>query len=393
VVSRARRRGRYLQDMINTKTLLALSLFAGACGEADGGPEAEFREALATDVRAIADTGVVGVQAEHAFDGQHLFASEGFADRAAGAPITNGSRFRIASTTKAFVMATTLALAESGELSLDDSVETWLPGVVAANGNDGAQITVRHLLQHRSGLNNHVEDLFAQLAEARSAGEVDVLLKKTWTPRALVALATSHPALFPPGTAFAYSDTGYVLIGMIIEAATGETWQAQLAQRVLEPLRLRDTSTPGSSTEIPGAHMHGYAQLPFADGWVDVTSISPSSLDAAASIISTPQDVDTFFRALLHGDLFGPALMAEMKATLPVDEEGERRYGLGLAWSSLACGGGYYMHEGDTLGFHTRNGVSEDGLSGVCIAISGDAELGFEAEARHLIERALCEPR
>jgi D-alanyl-D-alanine carboxypeptidase len=380
--------------MINTKTLLALSLFTcGACGDVDSEGGAELREALARDVRAIADTGVVGVQAEHAFDDRHLFASEGVADRVARTPIENGSRFRIASTTKTFVMATTLALVEAGELSLDDSVETWLPGVIASNGNDGTQITVRHLLQHRSGLNNHVEDLFAQLGEARSAAEIDALLKKTWTPRALVDLATSHQALFSPGTAFAYSDTGYVLIGMIIEAATGQNWQTQLSRHVLEPLNLRDTSTPGSSTEIPGAHMHGYAQLPFSDGWADATRISPSSLDAAASIISTPQDINTFFRALLQGELFGPVLMTEMKTTLPVAEEGDRRYGLGLAWSALSCGGGYYTHEGDTLGFHTRNGVSEDGLSSVCIAISGDAKLGFETEARSLIERALCGPR
>jgi D-alanyl-D-alanine carboxypeptidase len=378
--------------MPKAKTLLAISLFTcSACGEA--GSDAPLPDALATDVRAIAATGVIGVQAEHAFDGHHLFASEGFAERQAKTPIVEGSRFRIASTTKTFVMALTLMLVEAGELSLDDSVETWLPGVVASNGNDGSQITLRHLLQHRSGLNNHVEDLFAELGEAQSAAEIDALLTKTWASRALVALATSHRPLFPPGTAFAYSDTGYVLLGMIIAAATGETWQAELARRVFEPLQLRDTTAPGTSTQIEGAHMHGYAELPFSDGWVDVTQISPSSLDAAASLISTPHDVDTFFRALLRGDLLGAPLMAEMKTMLPVAEASERGYGLGLAWNALSCGGGYYTHDGDTLGFHTRNGVSEDGRASVCIAISGDAELGFEVETNQLIDRALCASR
>jgi D-alanyl-D-alanine carboxypeptidase len=375
--------------MIKSKTLLAISLFTcSACG--DGESDAPLPAALARDVRAIAATGVIGVQAEHAFDRQRLFASEGFAELETKKPIVDGSRFRIASTTKTFVMALTLMLVEAGTLSLDDSVEAWLPGVVAANGNDGARITLRHLLQHRSGLNNHVEDLFAELGQARSAAEIDALLTKTWTPGALVALSTSHQPLFPPGTEFAYSDTGYVLIGMIIAAATGETWQAQLTRRVLEPLQLHDTAAPGTSPQIEGAHMHGYAELPFSDGWVDVTQVSPSSLDAAASLISTPHDVNTFFRALLRGDLFGPSLLTEMKTMLPVAEASERAYGLGLAWSTLSCGGGFYTHDGDTLGFHTRNGVSEDGRASVCIAISGEAERGFEVEARRLIDRALC---
>ena len=242
---------------------------------------------------------------------------------------------------------------------------------------------------HRSGVANHGDDLVEQLAQTRSARDFIALLQKRWSAPELVALALAHGSQAEPGTRFVYSDTNYVLIGMVIEAATGKRWERVLSERVLEPLALRDTSAPGADPSIAGAYMHGYAQLPFAADYRDVTALSPSSLDAAASLVSTPADVNRFFSALLGGELLSEPALREMTRMRPVsDETGASSYGLGLAFTLLACGGGYYGHPGDTLGFHTRNAVDADGTRSVCIAISGDGE--FEARSTALIEHALC---
>jgi D-alanyl-D-alanine carboxypeptidase len=375
---------------MNIKTWLTLSVvFAFACDDVDEPGRSRREAALRMDVQAIEASGVVAVQAEHTFRRERIYASAGPRALSGTEPVVRGDRFRIASTTKSFTMALVLVLADEGALSLDDTVDTWLPGVISGNGNDGTAITLRQLLSHRSGLSNHVEDLFAMLGEAESSEEIDAILQRTWTPLELVALATSHAPIDDPGETFYYSDTGYVVLGLVIEAVTGTPFRTALHERILAPLHLRDTYVP-TDASVAGPHMHGYAELPFADGLVDVTEISPSSLDAAAEIISTPADVNTFFEALLRGRLFGPAQMAAMKDALPTGDEGPL-YGLGLSYQPLSCGGGYYAHAGDTLGFHTRNGVTEHGERSVCVAITGDGE--FEAPTLALIDRALCARR
>jgi D-alanyl-D-alanine carboxypeptidase len=374
---------------MKSHTLLVLiSCFAFGCGDVDEPRRIQPDAALQADVQAILATGVVAVQAEHSYGEDRSYASAGPRVIGGAEPVAHGDRFRIASTTKTFTMALVLMLAEEGALSLDDTVENWLPGLVSGNGNDGASITLRQLLAHRSGLNNHVEVLVSMLGDAESRAEVDAILARTWLPRELVALATSLEPLDAPGRAFHYSDTGYVLLGLVIEAATGRPWDTALRERITTPLQLRDTYVP-SDASVEGPHMHGYSELPFADGLVDVTEISPSSLDAAAAIISTPADVNAFFEALLRGHLFGPAQMAAMKDALPTGE-GSPSYGLGLSYRSLPCGGGFYAHDGDTLGYHARNGVTEDGKRAVCVAITGGGQGDFDAPSLALIERVLC---
>jgi D-alanyl-D-alanine carboxypeptidase len=370
---------------MNSKILLGLSvLVTVAC--ADSEPHAN---ALERELERLAQSGVIGVQAEIVDGDQHLWASAGVADTHRRSAIQEDARFRIASTTKTFVAALTLRLVDDAMLRLDDNLAQWLPELAAESAVDAEQITLRQLLSHRSGIANHVDDLFAMLGEAESEAAFMGVLQRDWQPEELARMALAHGPLFAPGSEFAYSDTNYVLVGMIIEAATQQSWESALSERVLEPLALMHTFAPGSDMQIPSPHMRGYAQLPFASGYRDVTRLSPSSLHAAASLISTPSDVNRFFSALLSGELLSSASLAEMKRVLPVSEEADAAgYGLGLSRTALACGGSYWGHDGDTLGFHTRNAVSEDGARSVCIAVSGDGQ--FEAEAHALIERALC---
>jgi D-alanyl-D-alanine carboxypeptidase len=361
------------------------SLCLLGCGAEDGptGPSP-----LAGLVDAVHATGVVGVQAAALQDGVSDWASAGVARVEGELALTRQSRFRIASTTKTFVAAATLQLVEQGALSLDDTVEQWLPGVVTGPLHDGSGITVRQLLQHTSGLANHVDDQVALLEGATSADEVRALLERAWSADELIALALAHPPQFAPGEGWAYTDTGYVLIGQVLEAVTGETWHTRVESQLLAPLGLSDTIVPSVDLAIPGAAMHGYAQLPGDDGPSDVTALNPSSLGAAGALLSTPSDVARFFAALLAGDVLGPAQLAQMQTTVAIEGEGGPEYGLGLAWVPSACEGGRWMHDGDTLGYHTRTGVSADGRRSVVVAISGDAD--FEEPAAALIDFVLC---
>ena len=246
-----------------------------------------------------------------------------------------GLRYKIGSVTKTFTATVVLQLVAERQLSLGDSVERWLPRLVPG----GEHITVRQLLQHTSGLFDYLED--PRVAEPYLQGDLDFV----WRPRQLVAIATEHPPLFAPGTGWSYSKTGYVLLGLIIRAATGSSVQQQLQARVLGPLHLRHTSFPITDTRIAGAHAHGYLPGAGPGGTpLDFTGLSPSWAWATGNMVSSVEDVARFYRALLQGRLLPPRLLRAMQTT--VDTGQGSRYGLGLIALPLPCGGTAWGGEG-----------------------------------------------
>jgi len=141
---------------------------------------------------------------------------------------------------------------------------------------------------------------------------------RAWTPRALVAMVADQPPTFPAGRAWAYSNTGYVLLGLVVEAASQRTLSQELDRSILGPLGLRDTLLPDSAPEIPGPSARGYS-LPLGpegealDGpLLDFTVQNPSWAGAAGALVSTLPDLTRFFRALLGGQLLPPQLLTEM---------------------------------------------------------------------------------
>jgi len=199
------------------------------------------RAALQRDLDAIHAAGATGVQGSVRGRHERLTARSGVADLRTGRPVPRGGYFRMGSNTKTFVATLVLQLVAEGRLSLDDTVERWLPGIVAGNGNDGRTVTVRHLLQHTSGLYNYTNDL----NELASPEGYESVRFRSWRPTELVAMAMRHPPNFAPGTHWDYSNTGYILVGMIIEAVTGRTWDIEVRDRVIRPLGLRHTFSPG----------------------------------------------------------------------------------------------------------------------------------------------------
>lgn len=346
---------------------------------------------LQRDTDAIRALGVTGVQARvTGSDGRHRVATSGVADRETGRPVPPDGRFRIASTRKAVSATVVLQLVTEGRLSLDDTVERWLPGVVHGNGNDGRRITVRHLLQNSGGLRD-------DLPGYTTPGEYLQQRYAVHPREELVARAMNHPPHFPPGTGWAYSNTGFILTDMIIERVTGRTVRAEITDRIVRPLGLHHTTWPGTSPLLPRPYASAY-QLFETGELVDVTeqvSVDPDS------IVSTTQDLDRFFRALLDGRLLRPAQLAEMKRTVAVSADVEQfwpggRYGLGLVRRTLPCGGFYWGHDGGDAGYITATGVTGNGRRSAVVSMStalGDSPdhvIQQQRAADALIHNALC---
>ncbi|WP_221352337.1 serine hydrolase domain-containing protein [Streptomyces beigongshangae] len=347
---------------------------------------------LQAHVDAVFRTGPVGVVALSAGPRGSRHATAGLADRATGDPARPGDRFRIASTTKTFVATVMLQLVGEGRVSLDDTVEHWLPGAVSGNGNDGGAITVRQLLQHTSGLFDYAADL--PVFTSTDGYRADRYT--TWTPEQLVAVATEHVPNFAPGEGWGYSNTNYILAGMIIQKATGHSWEREVTARVIRPLGLRDTTAPTTYPRISGRHLRGYSSFGEDRAPIDVTDLNPTAGGAAGAMISTTADLSRFYRALLGGRLLRPAELALMRTAVRAPELDRgwpgARYGLGLMEVPLSCGGTYYGHGGDLPGYTTRNGVSGDGRRAVVLQATGDgsADWSTQETANALIDDELC---
>ncbi|WP_404197140.1 serine hydrolase domain-containing protein [Streptomyces tauricus] len=348
---------------------------------------------LQADVDAIMKTGTVAVVARSTGPRGSRTATAGVAETVTGEAARPGDRFRIASASKTFVATVVLQLVGEGRLSLDDTVEDWLPGVVSGHGNDGGAITVRQLLQHTSGLFDYTGDFPALTGKAAyEAGRYT-----TWTPEQLVGIAMKHAPAFAPGDGWSYSNTNYILAGMIIEKATGRTWQQEVTARVIRPLGLRHTLAPTTDPRIPGRHLHGYSSFGEAGEPLDATEFNPSAAGAAGAMISTTADLTRFYQALLGGRLLRPAELAAMKTTVRAPELDPgwagARYGLGLMEIPLSCGGSYYSHGGDIPGYTTRDGVSADGRRTVVLNATGDGsdDSTTQQTENTLIDNELCE--
>ena len=370
-----------------TTILLAVVMLGAlaACAETSGYDQADLQR----DLDAIRNKGAVGVQARVTLDGEVLVATSGVADVQTRESVPENGRYRIASTTKTFVATVVLQLVGKGSLSLDDTVEEHLPGIVSGGGHAGSAITIRDLLQHTSGIYDYNNDEAWNPFIALETFEKRRFYH--YTPEELVAVAMRHPPIFEPGTAWSYSNTNYVLAGMIIEAVTDNPWAEEVRNRIIEPLDLRQTIV-ADGPEIPDPHARGYYQFPDGGSLVDVTLLDTSAGDAGGAVISTPQDVTRFFSALLGGELLTPELLAEMKDTVP---EGDGRYGLGLGWSPLSCGGGYWRHGGAVPGYLSYEGFSEDGRRGVVLSVSSwraddVANYAQDEAAFELIDNVFC---
>jgi D-alanyl-D-alanine carboxypeptidase len=256
------------------------------------------------------------------------------------------------------VATVVLQLVGEGSLGLDDRLQQWLPGAVPG----GERIPIRQLLNHTSGLADYTDDLLGPLRAKPTRQVYQQLAPRSFAPRALVAMASRHRPLFPPGTRFAYSNTNYILLGLVVERVTGDRLAGQLQQRIVRPLGLNGTELPGTQGRIRGRHVHGYASPDRAwlasdgpAGLVDVTEANPSWAWAAGAMVSSAADLARFYQALLGGRLLGPNQLKAMQTTVDASEQfgTGAGYGLGLMRLGLSCGGPVWGHGGEVAGYAT----------------------------------------
>ena len=251
-----------------------------------------------------------------------------------------GLSFRIGSVTKSFTATVALQLVAERRLRLGETVERWLPGVLPYGGT----VTLRNLLQHTSG----VPDYWEAGPDPLNISFVNdaAVRAQTYAPREIVERVSGEPPDFAAGSRVEYSNTNYVLLGMIIEAATGKPLRREVTRRVIRPLQLRDTRFVTSRTTLPRPFTRGYSNLFDADGLpaqgavIDVTEYNPSALWAMGNMVSTTGD-----------------------ETRPNQtEEWPEGIGMGLGiWSwDLPCGRRSYGHEGEVPGSNTWAFATDD---------------------------------
>jgi D-alanyl-D-alanine carboxypeptidase len=252
------------------------------------------------------------------------------------------SLWRVYSVTKTFVSASILSLVKEGTVSLDDPLSRWVPNVTGTTG-----VTVRMLLDHRSGIFDYGEDPTFYCTKT-----------KPWTPQEIVDLATTHAPYFAPDASFHYSSTNYILLGMILEAATGQQAGAVLHARAIDVAGLEATFLDGFDQVDPVRMAHGF--YPSIYEYDDVTfAIDPSCVWTAAAMVASGADLADWV-ATLYGS--NTVLDASQRALLSSTTSDAGRtgvtYGLGATFldeSSWQAGhpGRAIGHVGGGIGYET----------------------------------------
>lgn len=291
--------------------------------------------------------GVIGMVRDGA---RTQYVHAGVGNRDDNTPADPQARFRIGSNTKAFTAATILLLEADGVLSLDDTVADWLPDAVNSNGYDGSEITIRHLLNHTSNIPDYTMNYDGYLPIGG------------WDPQVLVnGGLKKRPPNAEPGTKWEYANTNYILAGMIIQAATGNSPAVEMKNRIFDPLGLTDTGLP-SGYNMTGNHLRGYFYVgPFLTNY---TSMNVQAIWTAGAIVSTLDDLAKFERALIGGTLLPPAQQAELKTTVPTGVA-DQHYGLGIVKRGTPCGEQVWYHFGMVPGYFTFHITSDDGAKQV----------------------------
>ncbi len=266
------------------------------------------------------------------------FGVTGESGRGSGRPPRRDDHTRIGSLTKTFTVMALLQLADRGQVSLQDPIDRYVPGMP-----NGDTTTLRDLAAMTSGIPNYsASAAFGEAWSADPAGTV-------FSPQQLADFVKSQPALFPPGTQMDYSNTNTVLLGMVIEKVTGQPMTQVYRANLLEPLGMSQTSFPGSSPELPQPHLDGLTNQP--DGTVrDATSWNPSWAFTAGGMISTLDDMHTWTVALGTGDgLISQEMQRQREASTTSrvpPNDAELTYALGFFVDR-----GWWGHNGALPGF------------------------------------------
>ncbi|MFH9015678.1 serine hydrolase domain-containing protein [Streptomyces sp. NPDC017943] len=333
----------------------------------------------------LVEAGAGGVQFRVARGDESFVVTSGIAELGTDRPVPADGRFRISCITKPFVAVVVLQLVAEGKIDLDRSVESYLPGLLPY----GEKITVRNLMQHTSGLYNYM-DSFQKPGDRFLRDRY-----KHYEPEDLIAIAAAKPLEFEPGTKFAYCNTNYFIVGLLIKKVTGRSYRDEIRERVLEPLALDETVLPGDDPNIPEPHARGYMQI--GGEPVDVTLMNPSEAGCAGEIISTTADLDRFFSALFSGELLKEAEFTEMTTPLPPEMIENLPMGIGYGLGIMKLENDddldLWGHGAGIPGYATFAATTRDLSARVQLSFTiGDKDFGPDAEQAVIrgVNIALC---
>jgi len=310
-----------------------------------GHPRASVLQSILDDMAA---SGIPGVMLTvHDSVNGFWSGSSGYADLASGVNMLPCQRTRVGSTVKTFTAVSVLLLQEEGKLSIDDPVTDYLSSSELKGLQNADKCTIRQLLQHSSGMFNYIQNLKFQTASLND-------LPKVWTPGELLLYARGKDAYFAPGTDVLYSNTNYVLLGMIIEEVTGRPYDEFFRERIFAPLGMVFTGC-AATDPVPYGLVRGYVDFYSKKDLINSTYYSGwDYYTADGGLISNAFDLNLFMTRLFSGDVLSQASLNEMLSwQTPKETYGdgfETDYGLGIF--RIHTGNGMaYIHSGDAIGY------------------------------------------
>ena len=305
-------------------------------------------------------------------DGESFGLATGYSDRAARTPMKPNDRMLAGSVGKTFAAATALQLVKEGRIGLDDKVEKYLGGEPwFARLPNAKDITVRQLMNHTSGLVRY--EFKPQFTKDLTANP-----EKAWTPAELVAYLLDEKRPFEAGKGWDYSDTNYIVLGMIIEKVTGRKFYDDASIRLLKPLKLKDT-IPQDGMKLKGV-VQGYAGPNNPFGGKDAMiqegrfTINPQFEWTGGGFASTAQDLARWAKMMYEGRAYSPDLLPEVLDGVSAPMLGrETRYGLGVIVRKTQAGTSY-GHSGFFPGYMTDMMYFPD--SKIAIAVQVNTSVG-----------------
>lgn len=308
----------------------------------------------------------------------------GMADLASGVALSPCHITRTGSTVKTFTAVTILLLQEEGRLDIDDSVSEYLSAGETAGLINSDISTIRQLLQHSSGIYNYIQNLKFQTASLND-------LAKTWNPEELLGYAKNKDPYFEPGTDVRYSNTNYILLGMIIEKVTGKPYHEVFEEKLFHPLGLAFTRC-AATDPVPEGIIRGYVDFYSNMNLINATYYSGwDYFTADGGLISNAYDLNVFMTRLFSGQLLSEASLAEMltwQAPKEAEEEGfETYYGLGI-FRIITDHGPAYLHSGDAIGYFASMVYFPEQQVTVSWAVNGNyGKLDDLVQSREAMER------
>lgn len=302
-------------------------------------------------LKDITSKGVVGINLSiHSPATGIWLGASGVSDIANHIPMQACHISRFGSTVKMLTAVTILKLVEEGKLNLEDKISTYLNGEVIEKIENADKASIRQLLQHSSGIYNYIQNLKFQTASLND-------LIREWKPQDLLAYSYNQKAYFKPGEDVRYSNTGYILLGLLIEKIEGKPFYKVFEEKIFTPLNLNHTQF-AAENPVPKGIARGYVDLYSNLQVIETTYYSGwDYYTADGGLISNPYDMSRFFQALMNGLILQPATLSEMltwKSPLePDDSFFPISYGLGI-FKIETPKGIAYMHSGDAIGYYAN---------------------------------------